>query len=613
MSKFTETTRLNEKFYTQYYDDNDTLSVSRACFAKDYFKNWMRPAGTVNNMPISHDEDMFFSVNPMKKGATRRNQQNVDSLNWCFADLDVFHKNSKFAKMSAEEVYAQIKMMFDDEIPYPTVVIFSGRGFYLLWKLVSGRNTDAKNKVSINAAKRWKRINKKLNDKLKVFCADEGIAGDTARILRIPGSFNTKCKMQVSVIYSNPYYSYTLDEIDIFMRGRKDASDRQFQLIDNMQEFFGDDTPITYKREIEKYIKDNYIKYRHAKYGKASEKQLEFCRDLAKQNNISLPKNTKYYHEADKFIRKHYTPDKFDGNDKELQATSFYGSASENDSAEYLPENINDPYFKMYKKRAALIEQHVQDEPEQTGHREIILFVYRYYTCLLFGSKKALEMTMLLNSRFSTPLGVREAEKATKSANIYADKNGYRMTTTVFCAKTGISEEEYNSFNVYKKAVDKKTKREINKAYYEKKLNKQGKAKKKDEVNARRAMVNHYYHAGKSAKEIAAVLKIGISTVRRDIKANESSKIRAKARDIIVSNALSLRKKIVDGIIKSNKFRALGAIHRLKCLCTKNSDHKVLYVLCTSRERISKMHAARTRCGLTNMALAPGADEDSLF
>ena len=137
-------------------------------------------------------------------------------------------------------------------------------------------------------------------------------------------------------------------------------------------------------------------------------------------------------------------------------------------------------------------------------------------------------------------------------------------------------------------------------------MNKQGKAKKKDEVNARRAMVNHYYHAGKSAKEIAAVLKVGISTVRRDIKANESSKIRAKSRDIIVSNALSLRKKIVDGIIKSNKFRALGAIHRLKCLCTKNSDHKVLYVLCTSRERVSKMHAARTRCRLTGLALAPG-------
>lgn len=38
MSKFTETTQLNEKFYTQYYNDNDTLSVSRACFAKDYLK-----------------------------------------------------------------------------------------------------------------------------------------------------------------------------------------------------------------------------------------------------------------------------------------------------------------------------------------------------------------------------------------------------------------------------------------------------------------------------------------------------------------------------------------------------------------------------------------------
>ena len=603
MSKFTETTQLNVKFYTQYYNENDILSVSRACFAKDYFKNWMRPAGTINNMPIYHDEDMFFSVNPMKKGSTHRNQQNVDSLNWCFADLDVFHKNSKFAKMSAEEVYAQMKMMFDDEIPHPTAVIFSGRGFYLLWKLISGRNSNAKNKVSVNAAKRWKRINKKLNDKLKGFCADTGIAGDTARILRVPGSFNTKCKMQVSVIYSNPNYSYTLDEIDIFMRGRKDASESQFQLIDNMQEFFGDNTPITYKREIEKYIKDNYIKYRHAKYGKASEKQLEFCRDLAKQNNISLPKNTKFYHEADKFIRKHYTPDKLD---KNQQNSLFYSDSSENVDTEYLHENINDPYFKMYKKRVALLEQHVHDEPEQTGHREIILFVYRYYTCLLFGSEKALEMTMLLNSRFSTPLGAREAEKATKSANIYADRNGYRMTTTVFCEKTGISEEEYNSFNVYKKAVDKKTKQEINKAYYEKKLNKQGKAKKKDEVNARRAMVDHYYHAGKSAKEIAAILKVGVSTIRRDIKANESSKIRAKTRNIIVSNALSLRKKIVDGIIKSNKFKAFGAIHRLKCLCTKNSDHKVLYVLCTSRERISKMRAARTRCSLTDMALAPG-------
>lgn len=119
-------------------------------------------------------------------------------------------------------------------------------------------------------------------------------------------------------------------------------------------------------------------------------------------------------------------------------------------------------------------------------------------------------------------------------------------------------------------------------------------------------MVNHYYHAGKSAKEIAVILKVGISTIRRDIKANESSKIRAKARDAIVSNALYLRKKIVDGIIKSNKFRALGAIHRFKCVCSKNSDHKVLYVLCTSRKRISKMHAARTRRDLTGLVPVPG-------
>ena len=82
-------------------------------------------------------------------------------------------------------------------------------------------------------------------------------------------------------------------------------------------------------------------------------------RDLAKQNSIPLPKNTKYYHEADKFIRKYYTPDKSNEGNESQQATFFYDSALENDGAEYLTENINDPYFKMYKKRAALIKQHV--------------------------------------------------------------------------------------------------------------------------------------------------------------------------------------------------------------------------------------------------------------
>lgn len=65
-------------------------------------------------------------------------------------------------------------------------------------------------------------------------------------------------------------------------------------------------------------------------------------------------------------------------------------------------------------------------------------------------------MTMSLNSHFSEPLSARETEKATKSAKKYADKNGYKMTTAVFCAKTGISEEEYDSFNTHKKAVEKK-------------------------------------------------------------------------------------------------------------------------------------------------------------
>lgn len=54
---------------------------------------------------------------------------------------------------------------------------------------------------------------------------------------------------------------------------------------------------------------------------------------------------------------------------------------------------------------------------EVTGHRELICFLYRYWLCCYTNDPvEALNQTMTLNLQFTTPLSLKEVEKATKSA-----------------------------------------------------------------------------------------------------------------------------------------------------------------------------------------------------
>ena len=56
-------------------------------------------------------------------------------------------------------------------------------------------------------------------------------------------------------------------------------------------------------------------------------------------------------------------------------------------------------------------------EGEVDGHREIILFLYRYWSCCFTGDPtEALQQTLDFNQTFTRPLSQREASKATESA-----------------------------------------------------------------------------------------------------------------------------------------------------------------------------------------------------
>ena len=91
---------------------------------------------------------------------------------------------------------------FNKSIPRPNLIIDSGRGLYLIWLL---------NSVPSKALPLWKSIEEYLYSVLKPFGADRQ-ALDPTRVLRVPGSINSKSKTIVKVIEQYDYI-YDLREI----------------------------------------------------------------------------------------------------------------------------------------------------------------------------------------------------------------------------------------------------------------------------------------------------------------------------------------------------------------------------------------------------------------
>ena len=94
------------------------------------------------------------------------------------------------------------KNYFNQSIPIPNYVIDSGRGMYLIWII---------NAVPSKALPLWKAVQEYLYNQLKYFGADRQ-ALDATRILRVPGSINSKPKTVVNILDEYEYV-YDLREI----------------------------------------------------------------------------------------------------------------------------------------------------------------------------------------------------------------------------------------------------------------------------------------------------------------------------------------------------------------------------------------------------------------
>ena len=344
-----------------------------------------------------NQENVYISINTFY--STFRRLEYLKELKAQFIDLDVY--KTGFTK---EQIIMHLEAdYFNKSIPRPNLIIDSGRGLYLIWLL---------NSVPSKALPLWKAIEEYLYSVLKPFGADRQ-ALDPTRILRVPGSINSKSKTTVNVIEQYDYI-YDLREI-----------------------------------------------------------QNEYLPELEerKAKKKGRPSKTVFIHR---------------------ERSLYYA-------------RIQD-IIKLCELR----------EYDLRGHRELILFLYRYYLCyFLEDTQKALEDVLELNREFIYPLSETEVIRATRSAEkVYLSKDKdykYKNETLIELLLITELEETYMTTIISNK--ESKRRRSIrDEKRYKEKLKLEGKMSKKEELEQLRAKIKSLREQGFKNKEIMQMLGITSTT-----------------------------------------------------------------------------------------------------
>ncbi|MDO6338443.1 DNA-binding response regulator [Clostridium perfringens] len=400
--------KLNKEGYIDNLHSNSKGWITRSVIDKNGYSQWHYKYTELKELDMS-GENIYITPNTFYKPCRRL--ENIKELNTLFIDLDYY----KTGKTRVQVLMDLEKNYFNQSIPIPNYVIDSGRGMYLIWLI---------NAVPSQALPLWKAIQDYLYKQLKDFGADRQ-ALDATRILRVPGSINSKSKTIVSI----------LDEYD-------------------------------------------------------------YIYDLREIQNGFLP-------ELKPYEKKKGRPSKINFIFRERSL-----------------------YFGRIQDIIKLCELR---EYDLKGHRELILFLYRYYLCSFTEDvQKALEDVIELNNSFRQPLRENEAIRATRSAErCYLDKNKqYKYKNDTLIELLEITEEEQTYMTIIISKEEYKRRKRIRDRIYQKKsydskkakkiyqeqLKAQGKLTKKEELKIVRNKIKTLRLKGFKNKKIMQMLGITSTT-----------------------------------------------------------------------------------------------------
>lgn len=490
--------------------------------------------------------DAYVSMNTFFfRGKTiNREKRNLKRLNTCYVDIDCYKVNK-----TKENVLLELEAdYFGSKIPYPTFVIDSGRGLYLIYKL---RNEDR------NAFPNWNSVQKYLVEQCLPLGADSSCT-DASRILRVPFSVNSKSGTSVKIL---------------------DFSDLTYSIHDIQTEY-----------GIKKCVRKKNISISPKKkatgvvhpYGEATQKMRDFAYILAEKHELELP-DFKDFHATQKFIEMHSGKKNPNRSNK---ISFFHAHVYHGKKSEFLKARIKDLecLFSMRKG--------------EDCKREVGLFLYRLWMQELTGdATKALQKTLEFNSTLDVPLHndyvvtrTYSAEKKLKTGE------SYLYSAKKIKEVLEITKEELQELHSLNGA--ERNKKEANRKAYLTRLKKDGKNTKEERVAERRKQITELLEQGLNRKEICTTLQISRATYQRDMavikmqisSSNADSEDKAEMEKQTEAKGTMRKTKSIKPNVPNVKPNAVKVSFIWEKNCIKNSVHLLKKALRRSAAR--KMRVA---------------------
>lgn len=144
---------------------------------------------------VQGQEDVYISSNTYYKPG--RSISYIRQFRALYIDLDI----KEYGK--AETVYMVYLLAEEKKIPLPSMIISSGRGIHLYWRIKN---------APYGALYTWQNLEDYLYHQLKHLGADLK-ATDGARVLRLPGTINSKNNAQCNIITVNDDIEYSMRDL----------------------------------------------------------------------------------------------------------------------------------------------------------------------------------------------------------------------------------------------------------------------------------------------------------------------------------------------------------------------------------------------------------------